>query len=91
MVLGMEATRSAVGRQARQEAQLPPSYSSTVSSKLLPTWRAKGEVRFDMPQPLVELLQRQQDVGIEVTQKLLAHGAESALDLPPALGLIGRA
>ena len=43
-----------------------------------------------VPQALVELLERQQDFGIEVGQKLLAHGTEEAFDLAAAFGLIGR-
>ena len=43
-----------------------------------------------MPEPLVQLFQRQQRLGIERGQELLAHRAEETLDLAAAFGLIGR-
>src|SRR5689334_18576178 len=43
-----------------------------------------------VPQALVELLDGEQNLGIERGQKLLAHGTEEALDLAAAFGLIGR-
>src|SRR5260370_17397980 len=43
-----------------------------------------------VPQSLVELLDIQQNLGIERGQKLLAHGTKEALDLAAAFGLIGR-
>ena len=43
-----------------------------------------------MPQALVELLEGEQNFGIEDGQKLFAHGTEEAFDLAAAFGLIGR-
>src|SRR5579864_1622623 len=43
-----------------------------------------------VPQALVELLDREQNLEIERGQKLLAHGTEEAFDLAAAFGLIGR-
>src|SRR6202142_2432012 len=43
-----------------------------------------------VPQALVELLEREQNFGIERGQKLFAHGTEEAFDLAAAFGLIGR-
>src|ERR1019366_6820966 len=43
-----------------------------------------------VPEPLVQRFQREQRLGIERGEKLLAHGTEETFDLAAAFGLIGR-
>jgi len=43
-----------------------------------------------VPEPLVQLFKREQRLGIERGEKLLAHGTEETFDLAATFGLIGR-
>src|SRR5208283_4154144 len=43
-----------------------------------------------VPESFVQLIERKQSLGVEVREKLLAHGTEETLDLAAAFGLIGR-
>jgi len=43
-----------------------------------------------VPPPLIQLVERQQRFGIEIGEKLFAHGTEEALDLAASFGLIRR-